>query len=408
MPKFGLPFNEDEKSEICNKVLEISKLLYEIDNTDFGLMGGNAGLALFFFYASRATGDRRLSERGEELITRAFASVGRGNNKQLVFSSGLSGLAWTVAHLKENEFIEADLDDAFEILTVPFQVAMMSYLRRGEYDYLNGALGIALYFLERYDLPEIGHFWQDVLSELAKHAQADEKGGLKWPSILDVRTKERGFNLSLSHGQAGIIDILGRLINSGYVESNLAYDLINGAVAYILGQEIRETDVKDSMFPLWISPISPPPQSRLGWCYGDLGIGLVLFHAGIRLNEGNWRTKGLDILHNTLTQRDPEKFLIKDACLCHGSAGIAHIYHRLWKETEEEDFATSARFWFNHSLKLASFPDGLAGFKAWRSPEQGGWANDSGFLGGLSGIGLALVSAISHLDPNWDRCLLLS
>jgi len=113
-------------------------------------------------------------------------------------------------------------------------------------------------------------------------------------------------------------------------------------------------------------------------------------------------------LRHTLKKRDPEKCLIRDAGLCHGSAGVAHIYRRIWEETGEEDFAKSGYYWFKYSLKLATFPDGLAGFKTWRAPENGGWANDPGLLEGVTGIGLAFLSAVYPVESDWDRCLLLS
>ena len=48
---------------------------------------------------------------------------------------------------------------------------------------------------------------------------------------------------------------------------------------------------------------------------------------------------------------------------------------------------------------MAKFEDGLAGYKKYRMEEYGGWTNDYGFLEGVSGIGLALISAVSDIEP---------
>jgi hypothetical protein len=37
-----------------------------------------------------------------------------------------------------------------------------------------------------------------------------------------------------------------------------------------------------------------------------------------------------------------------------------------------------------------------------------GWRSEAGFLEGATGIGLALLGAISDVEPAWDRVLLLS
>jgi len=57
---------------------------------------------------------------------------------------------------------------------------------------------------------------------------------------------------------------------------------------------------------------------------------------------------------------------------------------------------------------MTKFEDGLAGFKSWRTEEYGGLSNDLGFLEGIAGIGLALISSISDIEPAWDECLLLN
>ena len=60
------------------------------------------------------------------------------------------------------------------------------------------------------------------------------------------------------------------------------------------------------------------------------------------------------------------------------------------------------------TLKMAKFPDGLAGFKTYRPEKYGGWTNQYDMLEGIPGIGLAMLSYISETEPTWDECLLLS
>ncbi len=341
-----------------------------------------------------------------DLISKANDSVEKGFNYP-TFAGGLAGLGWTIAHLSRQGFVEADVDEILADLTGPLQQFMMKYMRQGEYDYLHGALGIALYFLERSDLPETPAILLELVEELARQAQTDAQGGLKWESELDKETKQRGFNLSVSHGQASIIEILGRMVAAGYGGAQ-ARPLLDGAVAYLLHQELPENIRGTAIFASRVIPGELLSGSRLGWCYGDLGAGQALLRTGLRLGVKAWQEKGLAVLRYSMSRRDPREAAINDAGLCHGSAGVAHIYNRLWQETGDADFAETARFWYDFTLKLATFNDGLAGYKAWRTPKYGGWISEAGLLEGVAGIGLALISALYPLEPAWDRCLLLS
>lgn len=49
-----------------------------------------------------------------------------------------------------------------------------------------------------------------------------------------------------------------------------------------------------------------------------------------------------------------------------------------------------------------------AGYTAWSVAENGetGWHDDPGLLMGGAGIGLALLAAVSTVEPPWDRVLL--
>jgi lantibiotic modifying enzyme len=391
---------------LLSRLQEIRKALATVDDDQPNLLGGAPGLALFHFYLGRATDDESLIDRGMDLISRAGDTVEKGFHYP-TFAGGLAGLGWSITHLARQGFFEADLAGILSDLTEPLQQSMMEYIRRGEYDYLHGALGIALYFLERSDLPETPAILLALVEELARQAQTDAQGGLKWESELDSESKQCGFNLSLSHGQASIIDIVGRMAAAGYGRDQ-ARPLLDGAVTYLLHHELPQNTGGTTIFASRVIPGKPLSGSRLSWCYGDLGAGQVLLRTGLRLGVKSWQEKGLAVLRHSISRRDPGEAAINDAGLCHGSAGIAHIYNRLWQETGDAAFAETARFWYDFTLELATFSDGLAGYKAWRMPEYGGWTNDAGLLEGVAGIGLTLISALYPLQPAWDRCLLLS
>ena len=102
-----------------------------------------------------------------------------------------------------------------------------------------------------------------------------------------------------------------------------------------------------------------------------------------------------------------QKNNIVDAGLCHGTAGIAHIYKRMYINTNIIEFKDASNYWYSETLKMAKY-DIPSGFLAYRPIENGGLKKEFGFLDGISGIGLSLISAISDIEPAWDEALLLS
>jgi hypothetical protein len=82
----------------------------------------------------------------------------------------------------------------------------------------------------------------------------------------------------------------------------------------------------------------------------------------------------------------------------------------MFQETGEERLAEAARFWFERALELRVEGEGIAGFRAWEVNPSGeaGWRSDAGLLEGAAGVGLALLGALSTVEPAWDRTLLVS
>jgi hypothetical protein len=89
---------------------------------------------------------------------------------------------------------------------------------------------------------------------------------------------------------------------------------------------------------------------------------------------------------------------------------VAHIYNRLYQGTGDAKLREAARYWFVRTLDMRDQVSGVAGYLLRGINDQGetGWVRDGSFLTGVSGIGLALLAAITEQEPEWDRLLLLS
>jgi hypothetical protein len=104
--------------------------------------------------------------------------------------------------------------------------------------------------------------------------------------------------------------------------------------------------------------------------------------------------------------RPPDQTGVVDAGLCHGSAGLAHLFNRMYQMTAEQALADAARFWVERTLELCSAAapgQGAALADAARSACKG-----PGLLEGTAGVALALEAAGTAVEPVWDQMLLVS
>ena len=111
-------------------------------------------------------------------------------------------------------------------------------------------------------------------------------------------------------------------------------------------------------------------------------------------------------------ERPAEQSGVRDCGLCHGAAGVGHIFNRLFQATGEASLAAAARFWFERTLEMRHPDQDIAGFAAFmpdpEHPDSHSWIAAPGILEGAAGIGLALLAATTPIEPEWDRMLMLS
>ena len=99
------------------------------------------------------------------------------------------------------------------------------------------------------------------------------------------------------------------------------------------------------------------------------------------------------------------RYGVVDAGICHGAAGLGHLYNRLFQATGHDVFRATARAWFERTLAMRQPDAGIAGFLTLIGlPDS--WGADSSFLTGVNGIALALLAAATPCVPAWDGRIL--
>jgi len=219
------------------------------------------------------------------------------------------------------------------------------------------------------------------------------------------------YDLGLAHGVPGVIAFLGRVCSLNLGGAAMltkaqakAQSLLDGAVPWLLAQ--KRTASKSSVFPHFTGSDIRPTSSRVAWCYGDLGIATALLAAAWGRNNTKWREEAFRLARNA-ARRTASESGVKDCGLCHGAAGVGHLFNRLFQGTGDPLFKEAALSWFHRTLRMRRASEGIAGFFALELGSSGRLRSTAkvGLLAGATGVALALLAAATNVEPSWDRMM---
>ncbi|AKK74322.1 hypothetical protein OK18_18465 [Chryseobacterium gallinarum] len=396
-------------SIIGGKQNEINEILSSIAQTiinkskspgpDLGLLSGTMGEILFLHEYSKI--NNKYKQYIPENLDCLFESIEYGNVYH-TYCSGLAGICLGI------DYIESEKNTAYEHFDfIDDQIdawlagQLNKCINEGNYDFLHGAIGIGFYFLERFkagnDRSEKAlHHLLQFLNDTA----IKEKDLIKW------KNHKQKVNISLSHGMSSIIIFLLELYISGFRSEYDVKRLIEGGISFILKQEINP-DVYHSYFP-YTSVEEETDEikgSRLAWCYGDLGVAVMLGKASGIFNNSIWKRKSAEIMEFSAARRTDDKIRILDAGICHGSAGVSLIFYNEFLKTGNEKYAVAAKFWLNKTLEYyKEDPDHFS--RVSYNPVTEEYYPNNSLLEGSAGVGLALLTIMEDTS-DWSKFLLI-
>lgn len=381
--------------------------------SEWALAGGAAGTALFYAYLAETTGDEAQSERACSHLEAAMAAAA-SQPRLLGLWEGVLGVAWIFDHLEGRLFDAEEGEEREEESDADGLLARLLEARdrMPVYDLIQGLAGYGVACLEGLPRPGARRGLELILDHLLRSAESHDEG-LAWftsPDHLPPWQRELApdgyYNLGVAHGMPAVMTLLARCIQAGIRPTELQ-PALDRVVAWILARR------GDNGFPSWVAKGKPPQTAaRLAWCYGDPGIAGALLAAGRAAGEQSWQAEAEDIAR-CAARRDPEMAGIQDAGICHGAAGLAHIFNRLYQGTGSEELAAASRHWFAETLAMRQPGRGIGGYQAWSVPrgqydDTLQWVDDPGLLTGAAGIGLCLLATVADQEPAWDRSLFLS
>lgn len=345
------------------------------------------------------TGDAQHRRTARHLLARA-AAMQAAQAPNVALFSGLTGLQWTLDALSEVLYdAEPDADaDLDRLLARVLRVDRW----RGDHDLVGGLVGIGVYALANPRARRKNDLCEAIVDQLERAAIRPAPEQATWitdAALLDSRARElfpRGrIDLGLAHGVPGVAAWLADVVMQPDIEPELeqrAGRLLDHAITWCLSR--READEHAHGYPYFALPDGSAVATarvRLAWCYGDLGVAWALTKAATARGRPDWLAAA-GRAGRRAALRDPTDSGLTDPWLCHGGAGVAHVFTCLFRATGDAIYADAARTWWQRAL------DGADERTTRAAPA---------LLEGAAGLGLALLAAIRDVPPRWHAFMLL-
>jgi lantibiotic biosynthesis protein len=388
------------KKEIIALLKKGYEELRKMDIAPPALMYGEAGTALFnFFYLKYFRCNDCAIALQSQLQSLAEKTL---ECNQPTLCGGKAGLNWFFTYLYRQQMLDKDewmylTSDASNL-----EHAAITMLETGNYDFLHGAIGIGYQLL--YKKNNCTQFYHQFLTLLKELHESSFAKGFPYFDFETEKLSNDKTNMGLAHGLPSVLKFCLECFSQGICRDEskqLAKQLIKFLIA--------NTNMNDSgsYFPYFVQDgmtINTP--SRLAWCYGDLGVALILYQAGMCFNDHSLLNFALKVLRHNTTRKKSSEIRVFDAGFCHGSSGIVHIYNKMWKYTRDPLFMEACDYWVKQTLRYAiSDENGVIFYK--RDPIKNVNEEAWGLLEGFAGIGLTLLSYLTG-DFSWDYCLMLN
>lgn len=355
-----------------------------------GLYQGEAGELLFLFLLQKYHPELVDDSYIQDIFSRVVNSV-EDVLPDISFAEGATGIVWLLEFLLEQQpdllCINNTYDDYLENLA-------KNKFWLGEHEITKGLAGISPYLKRRSVSAKTLKIANYIVSYYKDTAYwfSDDRCSWLTPEYSMFRlnrvNKDDEFNLGLAHGVPGIIAALLQL--RSYKSGIDIKSLIVAGARWLIEQQKNPNYLGSYFSDTALSQV----KSRLGWCYGDLSIALLLAQVGKEFHIPLFYRLGKQIADFS-TRRDSKDALVNQATLCHGSSGVCLLFLLLSKVYADDSLKVCSDYWFNISMQHKA----LSGLNS-------SIIQDTGLLNGLSGIGLVILAKL-YDETSWVDALFL-
>lgn len=371
------------KKKATQKIKQMEKDIFAMSSADtsISLLNGNTGLILFYYHLYRCFGEEEYLRKCGILAEKVMKLVS-SNLTSFNYCDGLGGVGVLFNYLQQQQFIDENSDEFLLQCDEVLFVALQRMLDNNNLDFMHGATGLILYFLDRKKhLPQIFNLLY---------------------AVIDAQLNDPVFNCGMAHGWVSIMMILTRYADMTHdLQAKIRLQQITDALL-----THKSTDLQSlAVYPSIVNGSQRNYNVPLGWCYGDNVIATALYRTGTTLGNSQIIDEGVALAMHAANRNTEKNSGVLDACLCHGSAGVAHIFKKWYTLTGNTFFRDQYQNWINSTLVLSSFDDGVGGYKKYTGNT---YAPKFPLLDGAAGVALVLTDLVSDTPVDWDHFFLLS
>ncbi|RYE24674.1 MAG: hypothetical protein EOP51_06605 [Sphingobacteriales bacterium] len=392
-----------------NILIDIDQYLVDViketpATTNIGVMSGRMGELIYLFHSAVHTENDELYNFAIDQLEILVDSISLSSTP--TFCAGTAGVVWGLFYLEQTGLVE-DASAAIDTEVIEYLANWgIQQTKYGHYDYMHAGLSMVLPLLSYYK--KTGLF-KNKLEELVAALDATKETnehGYYWRYAIGLPDEAEKVSLGLSHGSPSIVSLLAKISAEG-IAVDECNELLTGALNYMLAYRCPEGSA--GMYPgnVLLDGSVNAPNSRLGWCYGDMNFAIALHFANKATPNESYVQLINEIMDFCRLKDDAQKAAINESSICHGAAGVAHIYNRFYNAYGGDKFKDATNTWLEITLQKMKKEDG----KWWllnTADYKSQWDTATNTITGISGVGLVLLSAIAPIAPGWDEMYLLN
>ena len=409
----NIPDGDTDLRQKTNSILNLlNNKLSCLRADDDSLLSGNLGLTIYHFYLSKTLNEDDLALNSITIIDEIFERIGeqKSSLKTFQYSNGLAGLGSVLQFLVTEGIIEFDLEEDFKVFDEVIYENALKQINGGNVEFLHGGCGALYYFSLRSPSPSLSIYIQKLVLAILKQIKKDPLC-YRIPRSKFPWAQNDNYDYGLSHGLCGVVNILlGILENDDIGVNNLIESYLNNVAAHIIRLK-RDVDFDKgifSSFPSYldkdlsqqtIDKIEYWNNSRLAWCYGDLGWVLFLYRFGIHSKDNAYLKLADEVGLNTTLRKTVGETGSDTSHFCHGHSGLAHMYKKIYDISENPIYKKAYYFWINKTLNELNYEIPKNYYKEIKV--------EASFLEGPVGISLVLNSFLNEDEIRWGKFFLL-
>ena len=289
--------------------------------------------------------------KAHQIINEIVHQISNDTEIQFTFYNGITGTIWLFNYLQHKKIIELDTAFFEDIDSLLIEACMLQ-LKLNNYDFLHGALGNLYTIIDRKTNKDS---IIKLIHQLSK-MQVQFQGVKTFQYQLEKSEKfKQNFTVSLglSHGIPSIMIVLSKCYRLNYC-NEICLEIIKHQYQFLKQNKNHKiSKINYSYYPCFVEDKKENIyQSRMAWCYGDMGIAAALYITGKNINNEEMVLESLQIINHYATLKNSPQSGIGDANICHGSSGIAMIFYCFYWNTKNINYLHAAKYWCKISVEL--------------------------------------------------------